>query len=220
MPNKRGTGLLMVFCDVPADKEKDFNKWYNEEHLPDLLTVPGVLSAARYEAVKSGPKHLAVYELETAAVLQTSAWKDRPRSAWAQRVGPRVIGKNFINNAYEMIHPAKLTPKLAQADMSPALQIGRMDAAPQHDAEWNKWYNEVYTANYQKVPGCLQARRWRVVAPGTPKYAVVYEFNDVHVSETAAWEKQRDINPNNPKMRSYMTHATGSPGVWQKTFQP
>ena len=115
MPNKKGTGLLMVFCDVPADKEADFNKWYNEEHLPDLLTVPGVLSAARYEAAKSGPKHLAVYELETAAVLQTSAWKDRPRSAWAQRVGPRVIGKNFINNAYEMIHPAKLTPKIAFA---------------------------------------------------------------------------------------------------------
>ena len=59
MANKKGTALLMVWADVPADKEDDFNRWYNEEHLAELLSVPGVLNAARYEAVKSGPKHLA-----------------------------------------------------------------------------------------------------------------------------------------------------------------
>ena len=64
MANKKGTGLMMVAADIPADKEEDFNKWYNEEHLHELISVPGVLSAARYEATKSGPKHLAVYELE------------------------------------------------------------------------------------------------------------------------------------------------------------
>ena len=69
MANKRGTGLLTVWADVPADKEDDFNRWYNEEHLAELLAIPGVLNAARYEAVKSGPKHLACYELESPAVV-------------------------------------------------------------------------------------------------------------------------------------------------------
>ena len=40
MANK-GTGLLMVWADVPADKEEEFNRWYDEEHLDRLLKVLG-----------------------------------------------------------------------------------------------------------------------------------------------------------------------------------
>ena len=71
MPNKRGTGLMMVWCDVPAEAEEEFNHWYNTEHLQELLSVPGVLNAARYEATSSGPQHLAMYELESVAVVVT-----------------------------------------------------------------------------------------------------------------------------------------------------
>jgi hypothetical protein len=36
MPTKlKGAGLLMVWADVPADKEPEFNRWYNEEHLKE-----------------------------------------------------------------------------------------------------------------------------------------------------------------------------------------
>jgi hypothetical protein len=61
MTQKKGTGLLMVWAGVPADKEADFNRWYNEEHLAECLSIPGFLSAARYEAVKGSLKHLAYY---------------------------------------------------------------------------------------------------------------------------------------------------------------
>ncbi|GIT68955.1 MAG: hypothetical protein Ct9H300mP27_00590 [Chloroflexota bacterium] len=56
MAEKKGTGLMMVWVDVPSEHEDEFNHWYNEEHLPELLAVPGVLNAARYEAVMSGPQ--------------------------------------------------------------------------------------------------------------------------------------------------------------------
>ena len=55
---------------------------------------------------------------------------------------------------------------------------------------------------------------------GEPVYATVYELADELVSETAEWLRQRDINPDNDRMRDIMTHAAGSPGVWKKTFQP
>ena len=83
MATKKGTGLLMVWADVPADKEDDFNRWYNEEHLAERLSVPGFLDAARYEAVKSGPKHLACYELESPAVLES------PRTRACRPIRPR-----------------------------------------------------------------------------------------------------------------------------------
>ena len=218
MASKKGTALMMVWADIPAEKEADFNKWYNEEHLAELLSVPGILNAARYEAVKSGPKHLACYELESPAVVESDAFKSRPRTEWGKRVSPSVIGTTVINNVYEMIRPASLSPDIEGSDMAPALQIGRMAVPAGQEEEWNQWYNTVYTPNYEKVPGCIRARRWKAVK-GEPKYAVVYEFENENVSETAEWLKQRDINPSNEGMRQLMTHAPGSPGIWKKTFQ-
>ena len=218
MANKRGTAMFMVMLDVPADKEEEFNRWYNEEHLAELLSVPGVLNAARYEAVRSGPKHLAFYELENADVVRSEAYTSRPTTEWGQRIGPRVIGTNFSNNVYEMIYPGALTPDIAQSDMAPALQIGRMAIPAEHEDEWNRWYSGVYVPNYEKVPGCIRGRRWRAVR-GEPKYAVVYEFDNERISDSPEWAAQRDINPDNNRMRSLMEHATSSPGIWKKTFQ-
>lgn len=219
MPKKRGTGLMMVWCEVPAEVEEEFNQWYNTEHLQELLSVPGVLNAARYEATSSGPKHLAMYELESADVINTDAFKNRPPTPWGQRVGPRAVATTVINNVYQMIHPADLSDELANADMSPALQIGRMDVPEASDAEWNNWYSTVYVPNYEKVPGCIRGRRWKSVR-GEPAYATVYEFENPEVSSTAAWLEQREAHPDNGRMRDVMTHAAGSPGIWRKTFQP
>lgn len=215
---KKGTGLMIVWVDVPPETEDEFNRWYNEEHLAELLAVPGVLSAARYEAVKSGPKHMAVYELESPAVIQTDAFKNRPRTEWGQKVSPSVIGSNLMNNVYEMIHPQELSAEIAESGMAPALQIGRMDVPAASDAEWNEWYSGVYVPNYEKAPGCIRGRRWKTVR-GAPAYATVYEFENPQVSETAEWLRQRDIHPDNQRMRDIMDHAPGSPGVWAKTFE-
>ena len=49
---QKGRGIFMVYVDIDTQHVQEFNKWYNEEHLPELLSVPGILSAARYEAIK------------------------------------------------------------------------------------------------------------------------------------------------------------------------
>jgi hypothetical protein len=47
---KKGEGLFLVYTDLIDPKyEEEFNAWYNTEHLPELLTLPGFLDAARYE---------------------------------------------------------------------------------------------------------------------------------------------------------------------------
>ena len=220
MAAKKGTGLLMVWADILADKEAEFNQWYNEEHLKERLAVPGFLSGARYEAVKGGPKHLAVYELESPAVLESPAYKkvQANPTPWTKRCSPEVIGTTFIRNVYTMIHPNALTPEVAQSGMAPALQIGRMDVPPEIDDEFNTWYNTIYVPNYETVPGVIRGRRYRAVS-GTPTYLTLYEFEHPTVSESAAWMAQRDISPVTHRIRPYMRHAPGSPGVWVKTYE-
>jgi len=217
---KKGTGLLMVWTDVPADKEPEFNRWYNEEHIAERLSVPGFLSAARYEAVKGGPKHLAVYELESPAVLQGAAYKKGSSNPteWTRRMGPSAIATTFIRNVYAQIHPATVTPAVAGSGMAPALQLGRMDVPPEVDAEFNNWYNTIYIPNYEKVPGVIRGRRYRAVE-GTPTYLTFYEFERPTVSETPEWLAQRDVSPITARIRPHMRHAAGSPGVYVKTFE-
>ncbi len=220
MTKKKGTGLLMVWTDVPADKEAEFHRWYNEEHIAERLAVPGFLSAARYEAVKGGPNHLAYYELESVEVLESDAYKyvQAHPTEWTKRCSPNVLGTTFIRNVYTLIHPTAVTPDIAQSDMAPALQIGRMDVPPNIDEEFNTWYNTIYIPNYEKVPGVMRGRRYRAVV-GTPTYMTLYEFEHPHVSESAAWHAQRDISPVTHRIRPHMRHAPGSPGIWVKTFE-
>ena len=42
MLNKKGTGMLAVWCDIPENLENEFNRRYNEEHVFERLSVPGV----------------------------------------------------------------------------------------------------------------------------------------------------------------------------------
>jgi hypothetical protein len=220
MAAKKGTGLLMVWAEVPAEQEAEFNRWYNEEHLAERLAVPGFLAAARYEAVKGGPKHLAVYELESPAVLESAAYKHAQANPtpWTRRCSPEFIATTFIRNVYAMIHPRALTPAAAASDMAPALQLGRMDVPAEVDAEFNDWYNTIYVPNYEKVPGVIRGRRYRALV-GAPQYLTFYEFEHPKVSESAAWLAQRDAVPASARMRAHMRHAPGSPGVYVKTFQ-
>jgi hypothetical protein len=220
MAQKKGTGLLMVWCEVPDEVEDEFNRWYNDEHIEERLSIPGILSAARYEAVMSGPKHLAVYELENSAVIESEEYlkvRSNP-TEWSRRMSPEYTATTYVRNVYEMIHPTGLTDEIASSPMAPALQIGRMDIPADAEDEWNDWYNTVYIPNYETVPGVRRGRRYTAVT-GTPAYLTMYEFDHTEVSKGQEWLTQQTAHPDNARMREAMIHLPESPGVWRKTFE-
>ena len=76
--------LLIVHAEIDDAVEAAWNKWYDEEHLPDALACPGVLSGTRYvstgeksltqngENIRSSAKsYVAVYELSGPEALET-----------------------------------------------------------------------------------------------------------------------------------------------------
>ncbi len=58
--------------DVPRDKHKEFNTWYNTEHIASLLRVPGFIAAHRFKRVAEDilaplshslmPQYLTIYD--------------------------------------------------------------------------------------------------------------------------------------------------------------
>jgi hypothetical protein len=65
--------LMVAAMDVPPQQESRFNAWYTHEHVPERLTVPGMLCAKRYvrsaHTGGSGLTYLAIYEAESLDVF-------------------------------------------------------------------------------------------------------------------------------------------------------
>src|SRR5688572_1479909 len=113
MAKTRGTGLLMVWTDIDPDHEAEYHRWYDEEHIAHLVSVPGFLSAGRYEALKGSPKYLALYELEAPDVLRSQAFLDGVRflpSARRAAASAGAIGRNYLLNGCRQIFPVKTNP--------------------------------------------------------------------------------------------------------------
>jgi len=72
-----GSAVLHVLTDCDPDRAEEFQRWYDEEHVPCLLSTPGVLSARRFrteEAEVLGFPFLALYELADEAVVESEAF--------------------------------------------------------------------------------------------------------------------------------------------------
>lgn len=63
------TVLFVVKATIRRDQEDAFNRWYNEEHVPQFLRWKGAVSARRYRAIEGEEtyQYIAVYELESEA---------------------------------------------------------------------------------------------------------------------------------------------------------
>ena len=161
-----------------------------------------------------------MYELETVDVLRSAAFLDgvrfRPSSRRVAASGG-TIGRNYLINGYRQILPVHTNPIEQTSGPAPFLQMGRIDIPSMVEEEFNDWYNTAYIPPYLKCPGCLGARRFAAV-DGQPKYLTVYEFEHAGVSETPEWNKARDSNPWSNRVRAFMRHDVGSPGVYRRIW--
>ena len=120
MPSR---GLLLTMTETPPGIEAEFNRWYDTEHLPERLAIPGFISARRWEAdLPPGQgKYLATYELESASVLDSSEYlarfRDSPTPWTARMLGSCTVFRRW---ACEQLLPGDVGPNPAAK-----AQIGR-----------------------------------------------------------------------------------------------
>ncbi len=105
--------LFSAAMDVEPEKESLFNEVYDTEHVPLLLEVPGVISAARFKTqqevtlvvggqrrtvvVENEPTYNALYEIETPEVLSSDAWaKAVDRGRWPGEVRPFTKNRRHV----------------------------------------------------------------------------------------------------------------------------
>ncbi|MGZ4694587.1 MAG: hypothetical protein ACXWA3_13265 [Acidimicrobiales bacterium] len=67
--------IQLVFSNPAEGRDADFDEWYNQVHLPEILATPGMVSAQRYDlyeaeiyraqgATPPAHRYLTIYEME------------------------------------------------------------------------------------------------------------------------------------------------------------
>jgi hypothetical protein len=72
---EKWVNAVFTSCTDPV-REKEFNEWYNDQHLPDVFKTKEIKKATRYQikdAATGEPKYLALYEIETDDIEKTMA---------------------------------------------------------------------------------------------------------------------------------------------------
>jgi len=140
---------------------EEFNAWYDGEHLPERLAIPGFRSARRWVAdlAPGEGRYLATYELDAEAVLSSPEYLARFQGAtpWTRRcLGSAVVFRRW---ACEQAQPGDADPH----PLARALLVVASDAPLDGLA----------------LPAALQVRRFTASA-GTPRHLVLAELSWQH----------------------------------------
>jgi hypothetical protein len=79
-------GLCISSMEVEPAIEDEFNEWYNEEHMPLMDAVPGMLSARRFRAIAGLPRYVAIYHLESVDTYKQRSWYEANQTPWIRRI--------------------------------------------------------------------------------------------------------------------------------------
>jgi hypothetical protein len=188
----------MAGFDFSTAHEDEFHAWYDLEHLPERQRVPGFGRCERWIGYHN-PKHsIATYDLDSVDVLRSEPYMAIAYdnlSVWSKRVTGQCT--RLLRCEGVQLNPSE--------ERAPAgaggLLINAMNIAPEHEADFNAWYDDEHLPALRAVDGTLAARRFRS-EEGTHRYVAVYHLREPEVTLTDAW-KNAAFSPWTERARAY-----------------
>ena len=183
-------GLLFASMNYAGAHEDEFHDWYDLEHVPERLAVPGFLNAERWLGEEDAKISVATYDLTNPGVLNSTPYQavgGANSSVWTKRVTG--MCQRIMRYEGEQLVPGDAVAPQGAA----ALLVATMNVDPAAEAEFNEWYDAEHLPQLAAVPGVLHARRFRAADTASErKYLALYHLARNDVSRSAAWTKAAD----------------------------
>lgn len=172
-------GLLFVLAEPGAVSDDEFHDWYDHEHAPARLTVPGIRSGYRYRALDGErPGWLAWYELDIDVLGGADYRKIAKRSPREQSVVERL--ETLDRRVYELIgdegDPVRWAPVVVSVALSTSDEPGL-----------SAWYREEHVPLLLSIPGWHRTRRYRRVQGAGPDLLAFHEIEGVELFDVPAY---------------------------------
>ena len=185
-----GSAISQLRWQVEPDAEGEFNRWYDEEHLADLLAQPGVLSGRRFvraQTAFSAPSNLnyiTIYQLENIGALETPSYRTMATapSEWTKRVAmPLPMRRDVATQIYP-------TDRLGSQPVGDAIMHVFTHADASIVDDFHRWYEEEHIPALIACDGVFGARRFACTTPEADGYEfiAIYQLADVSVLESGA----------------------------------
>ncbi|MDR3538779.1 MAG: hypothetical protein P4L71_19950 [Acetobacteraceae bacterium] len=182
-------GLLLAAFDFATARADEFHDWYDLEHVPERLRVPGFLNAERWIGDEDPTLAIATYDLTSAAVMNTPAYQavaGQNVSVWTRRIADKT--NRLMRFEGEQLVPGdRIAPEGAGG-----LLVASMNVDPAAEADFTAWYDTEHLPQLAAVPGVLCARRYRATAPSERRYAALYHLAEPAVARSDAWRRAAD----------------------------
>ncbi len=189
-------GILLVGFDYANAHADEFHDWYDLEHVPERRRVPGFGLCERWINISDPKQAVASYDLDSLAVLDSASYRSiggENLSVWSKRV--TAMCSRLIRFEGEQTMPGDAD---SPADAG-GLLVNVMNVEPEHEAEFNEWYDHEHIPALAAVPGVLAARRFKD-AKGTHRYLALYHLQAPEVTMGQAW-KQAASTPWTERLR-------------------
>src|SRR5579863_7167631 len=193
-------GLLFASFDFSTAHADEFHDWYDLEHIPERLRVPGFINAERWISDENPNVAVATYDLDSPGVLRSAPYMAigyENSSVWTKRV--TAMAKRIMRFAGEQLVPGDV----AAPSGAGGLLVASMNVDPAAEAEFNEWYNAEHLPQLAAVPGVLCARRF--ISPDADRerqYLALYHLTGPDVSRSPAWQKAANT-PWSERMRPH-----------------
>jgi hypothetical protein len=110
------TAVLIVEVEIDPADDEEFNRWYDEEHVPEKLRSPGFRSARRFRAHDDDTRYLVIYELDSPEAATSPAYMSQELSAWTRSLMSRWKGWRrsvwvALDSGPETTQPAATAPE-------------------------------------------------------------------------------------------------------------
>jgi hypothetical protein len=179
-------GLFYVYTDPGAVPEAEFHDWYDHEHGPARLSVPGIRNGRRYQALDDQkPPWLALYELDDPDVIGSPEYaalsaglSDRDKAITSglavldRRVYSQLSSDGPGGPASVILAVALSVPAGAQDDLA-------------------AWYAQEHVPMLLGVPGWRRIRRYRLARAldsAAPEFLSLHEIADALVFREPAYQ--------------------------------
>ena len=157
-------GMLFALMSPGGNTLEDFTTWYDEDHAPSRASVPGVLSATRFQATdNASPEWLAVYELTSPAVLASEPYTKLWQTASSYERDLLDRTENTSRRVYSLL-TRKSSPKWERNKQRVFHTVGLQprEGSGMTDKELDRWYEEEHIDLLSEVPGWLRSTRWKL----------------------------------------------------------
>ncbi|KAJ7668335.1 hypothetical protein B0H17DRAFT_1142454 [Mycena rosella] len=174
-------GLVFIYLEAGPDvNETDLNAWYDNEHAPLRLTVPGFMSAIRYKAVDSqNPKWLTLYDIETPEAANSDAYNAlRAQGSDNEKA---ILSKLGGLSRRSYLHMGTFTHPDTKPEELPSkyVFVVSLEMTPEGEDELNKWYDEEHMDLLSKIPGWKAGRkRGELADQPVAKYLAIHELSN------------------------------------------